>query len=178
MKSFLNRADLPLGLRNNNPGNLRPGIAWQGVTGENGGFLVFENIAMGIRALATDVGNDIRMDGSNTLISLVYEYAPPSENDTQRYLSRMVALTGFQADQVIPVSAYNLAKLIRGFITVEVGDSYTGLVTDADIQEGLSLVNEDLRSYFGIGQADQGGGGHVGLLIGAVVVGVFFLVEL
>ena len=38
-------SDLPLGLRNNNPGNIRPSNPpWQGATGENGGFVVFDTM--------------------------------------------------------------------------------------------------------------------------------------
>lgn len=149
-KSFLNRSDLPLGLRNNNPGNLRPGDNWQGMIGENGGFLVFQNIAYGIRAMATDIGNDIRLDGLNTIRKLVNEYAPPTENNTALYISRMVQSTGFAADQPLPANAETLRKLIRGHMRVELGDSYAALVTDSDILEGLSMINKDLKNYFNI----------------------------
>jgi hypothetical protein len=51
-QSFINRTDLPIGLRNNNPGNLRPSNAyeWQGQIGVNFNFVVFEDVAWGIRA--------------------------------------------------------------------------------------------------------------------------------
>lgn len=169
-QSFLNRSDLPPGLRNNNPGNLRPGIDWQGMIGTNGGFIVFKDIAWGIRAMATDIGNDIRLDGLNTLKKLIYEYAPPSENDTEGYISNMIVYTGFSRDQVLPISEYTLLKLIRGFIKVEVGREYSNLVTDADIQEGVALVNDDLKEYFNISTAgDEPGTSNVGLFIGLIV---------
>lgn len=171
---------MPIGLRNNNPGNLRPGINWQGVIGENGGFLVFQDIGYGIRAMATDIGNDIRLDGKNTIRTLVSEYAPPSENDTENYISRMVAYTGFSADQSLPINANTLLKLIRGHIRVELGDSYAALITDNDIQEGLALISQELQEYFGIDGLQLPGITDPGIVIGiaaAVSVTLYFLLK-
>lgn len=150
-KSFLNQSALPPGLRNNNPGNLRPGIDWQGAIGTAGGFLVFKDIAWGIRAMAIDIGNDIRLDGSNTIRKLITEYAPPSENPTDSYIANMVKYTGFGADQALPIQADTLLRLVRGIINVEVGPSYSHMITDADIQEGLQLMPGTLLDYFQIG---------------------------
>jgi len=180
-KSFLNRSELPLGLRNNNPGNLRPGDNWQGMIGENGGFLVFQDIAYGIRAMATDIGNDIRLDHLDTIRKLVYEYAPPSENDTAAYISRMVQSTGFAADQQLPPTAETLRKLIRGHMRVELGDGYAALVTDTDIMEGLTMINKDLQEYFNIEGMDLPGMAETPeLMIGfaaALAVAVYFWVK-
>lgn len=178
-KSFLNQTGLPIGLRNNNPGNLRPGINWQGVVGENGGFLVFQDIGYGIRAMATDIGNDIRLDGLNTIRKLVTEYAPPSENDTDQYISRMVAYTGFGADQPLPVNANSLLKLIRGHIRVELGDAYATMITDADIQDGMGLMNQELQEYFGIDGMQLPGVTDPGIVIGIAIAATtaFFLLK-
>jgi hypothetical protein len=155
-KSFLNIAGLPLGLRNNNPGNIRPGDPWQGMIGTNEGFVVFQNIAYGIRAMATDIGNDIRLKGLNTLTKLITEYAPPSENDTQSYINSMVGYTGFGPNQVLPETDATLRKLIRGHIIVELGAKYSPLVTDADIQEGIAMMNSQLLDFFNISPGSVG----------------------
>jgi hypothetical protein len=155
-KSFLNIAGLPLGLRNNNPGNLRPGEPWKGMIGTNQGFVVFQDIAYGIRAMATDIGNDIRLDGLNTLTKLISEYAPPSENDTQAYISKMVAYTGFGPNQVLPETDATLKKLIRGHMNVELGVQYSAMVSDVDIQEGIALMNAELLSFFNISPGSAG----------------------
>lgn len=174
-KSFLNQSGLPIGLRNNNPGNLRPGISWQGVIGENGGFLVFRDIAYGIRAMATDIGNDIRLDGLDTLRKLVYEYAPPTENPTEQYLSRMVEYTGFTADQRLPINANTLLKLIRGHLRVELGDNFATMVTDADIQEGLAMISQELQDYFQIDGMDLPGGTDPDIIIGIAITAAITL---
>lgn len=143
-------AGYPIGLRNNNPGNIRPGDNWQGMIGTNGGFVVFKDIAYGIRAMATDLGNDMRLKGLNTIRKLVTEYAPPSENDTAAYIRSMERYTGFTADQALPATQATLLRLIRGHMNVELGDQYSSLITDADILAGLTIVNKSLLDYFKI----------------------------
>lgn len=43
---------IPIAIRNRNPGNIRPSSPpWNGTIGESGGFVVFDTMANGIRAL-------------------------------------------------------------------------------------------------------------------------------
>lgn len=119
--------------------------------GTNGGFVVFKDIEYGIRAMATDIGNDIKNDGLNTIAKLVTEYAPPSENDTAAYIRSMVNYTGIPADQPLPTNHETLRKLIRGHMNVELGQQYSSMISDADIDAGLRLMNPGLLDYFKIG---------------------------
>lgn len=139
-KSFLNMTGYPRGLRNNNPGNLiYTGDNWQGMIGQDGGgFIIFENIAYGLRALGIDLRGDIR-EGKNTLEKLIYEFAPPFENNTFAYIQTVSQVTGFTTE-ILTDDTETLKKLIRGIMTVELGASYAALVTDADIYEGLSMM--------------------------------------
>lgn len=138
-KSFLNMAGYPLGLRNNNPGNLRPGDNWQGMIGENAGFIVFQDISWGIRALGIDLSTKIKK-GYNTIEKIITRYAPPSENDTQAYINLVVDYTGLSATHVLTADANTLRRLIRAIMNVELGTSYSALLTDADINEGLAKI--------------------------------------
>jgi hypothetical protein len=138
-KSFLNIAGYPLGLRNNNPGNLRTGDNWQGMIGENKGFVVFQDLAHGIRALAIDLRTKIN-SGYNTIDLIAYRYAPPSENNTVAYIARLSDYTGLSETRLLTADADILKRLIRAIITIEVGTGFTALVTDADIHEGLAMV--------------------------------------
>ncbi len=179
-KSFLNQPGLPIGLRNNNPGNLRPtGDQWQGMTGENGGFLVFKDIAYGLRAMGTDIGNKIMLDGLTTLREYIYVYAPPSENDTESYISNMVSYTGYLATQELPHTETALKRLIRGHMNIELGTTYSKLITDTDIEEGLSMMNATLLAYFNINGSSTGQGDNTGLVVGvlaaiALAVGYYY----
>jgi hypothetical protein len=139
-KSFLNIAGYPLGLRNNNPGNIRPGDSWQGMIGTNSGFVVFENIGYGIRALGIDLRTKIG-NGYNTIQLIITRYAPPSENNTQAYINSVVSSTGFSATKILTADGPTLFALIRAIINVEVGPQYAHLITSDDINEGLAMIN-------------------------------------
>ena len=67
-QSFINYVDAPLGLRNNNPGNIRDmGICWEGKIGSNKGFVVFNDVAWGIRAMIVNFHTSITIYGNDTL---------------------------------------------------------------------------------------------------------------
>lgn len=171
-QSFNGRADLPLGLRNNNPGNIRPGDAWQGMVGEAGGFIVFQDISWGIRALATDIANKIT-HGYNTITSLVSRYAPPSENNTSAYIFAVSGDTGIPPDQVLSHDAQTLHELVRAIINHENGDAASWLISDQDIDEGISMVNGSILQLFnaaGIALQHPGTPGGLGLIIGGIAL--------
>lgn len=138
-KSFLNMTGYPLGLRNNNPGNLRAtGDQWKGMIGTNQGFVVFSDISYGIRALGIDLRGDIN-EGKNTLEKLILEFAPPSENDSFAYIDRMSQYTGFTTE-ILKADVATLGRLIRGIMNVELGTGYSAMISDADIREGLDMM--------------------------------------
>ena len=72
-----------------NPGNLRfiASILWHGQTGQQGGFVVFDTLNNGARALAIDLLNAQNLHGLDTVRQIVSTYAPPSENDTAAYIA-------------------------------------------------------------------------------------------
>ena len=142
-KSFLNQPGLPLGLRNNNPGNLRCCDDWQGVIGDNQGFLVFENIGYGIRALGIDLTTKIR-NGYNTIELIIFRYAPPSENDTLAYIASVVEFTGLSQTRELTADQNTLRRLIRAIMNVELGTQYSAMISDADINEGLAMMGANL----------------------------------
>lgn len=83
---------------NNNPGNLR--FAQQrGASQGEGGFARFETPEAGFQALK----NQISLDASRglTLEQFINKFAPPSENDTQLYVSQMVQATGADGDTLV-----------------------------------------------------------------------------
>lgn len=86
-----------LGLRNNNPGNLR--VA-PNATGQNGGFSTFAGSDDGLAAMARQLmlfGDR----GNNTPSGILHTYAPQSENNTQAYINAISESTGFQPQQRI-----------------------------------------------------------------------------
>jgi hypothetical protein len=146
--SYIGRADLPIGLRNNNPGNLRPGDSWQGMTGENGGFIVFKSIPWGVRAMATDLVSKIN-EGLDTITKIVNKYAPASDNNNvQAYINDVSNISGFDPDEQLTPDGDTISKLVRAHISHENGAAYSHYVSDSDIQEGMSLMSHPLTAFF------------------------------
>jgi hypothetical protein len=127
-----------LGIRNNNPGNLRPGDNWQGMAGVNQNFIVFENIVMGIRALATDLSNKF-YKGLNTVSKIISVYAPPSENNTTAYINAVCSKLSVTPNEHLVWTKELLSKFVRAVIQHENG-SDGSIVTDIEIAEGINKM--------------------------------------
>jgi hypothetical protein len=89
---------LPRGIRNNNPGNLRPlpgGVKWDGEiepdTGINGPYSRYATPRAGWRAAHIDVYGDIVKDGLNTIDALIHEYAPKGDKNNEENYAEFVA---------------------------------------------------------------------------------------
>ena len=79
--------------RNNNPGNLRY-VGQPGATGaDTSGFAIFPSYDAGYAALQ----KQIELDASRglTIEQFIAKYAPPNENDTTNYTTRITEWTGF-----------------------------------------------------------------------------------
>ena len=71
----------------NNIFNIRAGRAqWLGMTGTCKGFVEFETREHGIRAWLVLMRNYRRRYGCRTIRQIVTRFAPPSENNTERYI--------------------------------------------------------------------------------------------
>jgi hypothetical protein len=179
--SFLNvQTKLPLGLKNNNPGNLRlSNIKWQGKipneknTGK--GFEQFENITFGIRAMLTDVANDITVKKFNTLTKLINSYAPPSENDTINYINFVSKYTGINPNTEIKLNPEILSKIIKAKIFIENGATVVNKYLpnlDTLINEALQQLNPATKKRINFVKVASGAS-----LIIAILAGIFFLTK-
>jgi len=93
---------------NNNPGNLRF-AGQEGAEHGQGGFAKFSTPQAGVLALE----NQIKLDQGrgHTLSSFISKFAPPSENDTDKYISQAMAYLG--ADKSTPIKNIPLDKLTK-----------------------------------------------------------------
>lgn len=96
---------LPLGLRQNNPGNLRwSDPPFRGTQGVNKGFVVFDSLHNGLRALAKNlIAYQKHSDGNGGIIDTVREaisrWAPPADhNDTEAYIALVCHVLECNAD--------------------------------------------------------------------------------
>ncbi len=132
---------LPRGIRNNNPGNIRHGANWLGLN-TNGqdidsSFCVFTAPVYGIRALAKVLINYKRIHGLNTVRQIVSRYAPPNENQTTAYIQSVAKQLGVYPDTVIDIEERGvLTVFIKAVIRMENGiQPYS----DELIQQGIEL---------------------------------------
>lgn len=146
MSNFLGRKELTRGVRNNNPGNLvLTNIAWQGkipnAQNTDKHFEQFTEVKFGIRAMLRDLTNDIDK-GKNTVRKLITEYAPPSENDTQKYIEVISQAVGLDPDQTIKiVDAKFYLVIARAIIKHECSPDHN-LIYDSDIQDAIDIMGD------------------------------------
>jgi hypothetical protein len=143
---------LPLGIRNNNPGNIRPSkkYTWEHAVGENKGFVVFDDVRYGIRALAIDLINKQRR-GLDTVSKIISTYAPPTENLTNNYIASVCSLISGKAefpcypDTILPKNIATLHLLIMAICRHENGE--TAALVVPYINAGIDLVPEDRKIF-------------------------------
>lgn len=72
----------------NNPFNLRysKNNHWLGLTGQTRGFCDFVNMDFGIRAVAIMIMRTYRMKNVLTISEIIHRFAPPTENNTNKYV--------------------------------------------------------------------------------------------
>nr|MDQ3007865.1 hypothetical protein [Chloroflexota bacterium] len=101
---------------NNNPGNLRFAGQDGAVQGE-GGFAKFKNAQAGLVALT----RQIKLDASrgHSLFSFINKFAPPSENDTKNYVTKVAGQLGVSANTAI--AKININKLTAAIAQMESG---------------------------------------------------------
>lgn len=134
------------GIRNNNPGNLRPGDNWQGMTGTSDNFIVFKDMIYGCRALCTDLSNKY-YKGLNTVTKIIEKYAPPSENNTVAYINAVSNALGVGQNETLVWSKELLMKFARAVIMHECG-APGAIVTDSMISQGIEKMSPTLLLKF------------------------------
>ena len=133
--------NLPRGIRNNNPGNIRHGSNWQGLNPNSRNidpaFCVFTSSVYGIRALAKVLINYKKIHSLNTVRQIISRYAPPNENQTTAYIQSVAKQLEVAPDAVIDIEERGiLTVFIKAIIRMENGiQPYS----DPTIQQGIDL---------------------------------------
>jgi hypothetical protein len=133
----------PIGVFLCNPGNMRPGPAWEGLhspsvyhTTGNGDFAWFSSAVWGFRAMFRDYMT-LFDRGINTIAKLINVWAPAADkNNTAAYIAAVCRATGYAQDDVINLKAWEIAKNVcYAMVTVEQGQ-FEGFFTQAQMAEG------------------------------------------
>lgn len=116
------------GQRNHNPLNIRKGNNWQGEdpNGSDSQFEVFINDAYGFRAAFRIIHNGFKATPPrNTIRKIVERWAPPTENDTEKYIRIVSTRSKIGADTKL---AYNdisrMVDIVKAMAFVETGHDY------------------------------------------------------
>lgn len=138
---------VPRGIRNNNPGNLRPSSAytWRGETGaDEAHYLIFDTAHNGLRAMAINLLNQQRKHGLHSLREIFTKYAPPSENNTTAYIASMAVALNVGPDDTLDLwrDREQFELLCRAVIRHENG---VQPYDDATIERALAAARAEVR---------------------------------
>jgi hypothetical protein len=118
-------SNLPLGLRNNNPLNIRiSSNAWQGKIASPNGFENFSTLEYGIRAGVKNLQTYYTKYNLMTVTTIISKWAPPTENHTQNYINYVASALGVSPTAVISYTTDTFSKLVAAMSEVELGKQY------------------------------------------------------
>ena len=125
------------GLRNNNPLNIRKNAEqFQGeIKGKDKSFKTFLSLPFGYRAGFVILGTYLSQ-GLNTIEKIIAHWAPPTENDTESYITHVERWSGVLRNKVLTASSG------ADFILIVAAMSFVENGQNADIsavQAGFNL---------------------------------------
>ena len=131
------------GLRNRNPLNIRrvAGTNWKGQSAEQTDkeFVVFEELAWGIRAAFCILRTYRDKYKLVCIEDIITRWAPPTENDTRRYICDCCKLTGFGGKERLIEN--NWPRLVGAMARLESGMN----LTEEQIRQGFRLYRENSK---------------------------------
>lgn len=138
--------NLPRGIRNNNPGNIRWGSNWQGLVEQtkrtDPDFCQFKEPLYGLRAMVKVILTYQTKYGLNTVESIIHRYAPPNENNTQQYINRVCDALGVLPKQKLELTTNVLEELLKAIIAVENGYSYYNYYSILLLERAIAIAQQ------------------------------------
>lgn len=120
----MKKNELPRGLRNNNPGNIRRNSdVFQGEVNPSRDkeFKQFKNMAYGYRAVFKILLNYYRIYRLTTIRKMIGRWAPENENNTSAYVSLVSKYAGIGPDDLISYDREQMIRIVAGMSKVENG---------------------------------------------------------
>lgn len=116
---------LPRGLRNRNPGNIRRSkVRYRDevTPSRDPEFREFRTIEAGYRAMFVLLHTYRIKHGCTTLREMISRYAPPSENNTSAYVQRVASQSGIDPDSPIDtLDGEQMRPIVEAISAVENG---------------------------------------------------------
>ena len=121
----MRKQELPRGLRNNNPGNIRRNSdVFQGEVNPSRDqqFKQFKTMAHGYRAVFKILSNYHRAYKLTTIRKMIGRWAPENENNTDAYVSLVSSYAGIGSDDQININdREQMIRIVAGMSKVENG---------------------------------------------------------
>ena len=120
----MRRNELPRGLRNNNPGNIRRNSdVFQGEVNPSRDqqFKQFKTMAHGYRAIFKILSNYYRKYRLTTIRQIIGRWAPENENNTSAYVSLVSSYAGIGPDEQLSFDREQMIRIVAGMSKVENG---------------------------------------------------------
>lgn len=136
----MRKNELPRGLRNNNPGNIRRNSdVFQGEKNPSSDkeFKQFKTMAYGYRAVFCILRTYHRNYHLKTIRQLIGRWAPENENNTLAYVSLVSSYSGIPADDPIDIqSKEQMIRIVAAMSRVENGRE----AVMSDVMAGWNLL--------------------------------------
>ena len=120
----MRRNELPRGLRNNNPGNIRRNSdVFHGEVNPSRDqqFKQFKTMAHGYRAIFKILSNYYRKYRLTTIRQIIGRWAPENENNTSAYVSLVSSYAGIGPDEQLSFDREQMIRIVAGMSKVENG---------------------------------------------------------
>ena len=130
---------IPRGIRNNNPLNIRIGNVWLGEVNEptDPEFEQFVAMEYGLRAGFVLLRRYIRHYHKNTIRLIITTWAPSTENNTEAYIQRVASRMNLDADTpLLYEDEKTMCQLVAAMCQVECGQK----VDFAKIEKGYKMA--------------------------------------
>ncbi len=118
------KPNIPRGIRNNNPLNIRIGNVWLGEVREpnDPDFEQFISMFYGVRAGFVLMRRYIKHYKRTTIPAIISAWAPANENNTQRYIDNVSQLSGIPIDAQLDFNdEERMVALVDAMIVQECG---------------------------------------------------------
>lgn len=133
------KKQLPRGIRNNNPLNIRIGNDWYGEVSKptDGTFEQFEEMQYGCRAAFIILHNYMYRHNLKTIPQIIERWAPKSENDTQKYVETVVKVSGIEPTKTLSFfKKEDMIRLFKGMCFAE----NSVVIEDSAIEKGYDMA--------------------------------------
>ena len=143
-KGGAERRLITLGMRNNNPLNIRRvvGTSWKGEIVspiEDKQFVQFTSLTYGLRAAFCILRTYRNKHHAVCIEDIITRWAPPTENDTHKYILDVCKLTGFGGKERLTEN--NWPQLVKAMARIESGMK----LTEEQIRQGFQLYRENSK---------------------------------